>query len=62
MKNANIFIDVDLTLVDAKGKLFEGAREQVFVQLAHQTIWGPVLRWEISCGMYPMEHVSKFKL
>src|SRR5690348_17071974 len=27
MKNANVFIDVDLTLVDANGKLFSGARE-----------------------------------
>jgi hypothetical protein len=27
MKNANIFIDVDLTLVDANGKLLDGARE-----------------------------------
>lgn len=27
MKNANIFIDVDLTLVDAQGRLLEGARE-----------------------------------
>jgi phosphoglycolate phosphatase-like HAD superfamily hydrolase len=27
MKNANIFIDVDLTLVDANGNLLEGARE-----------------------------------
>jgi hypothetical protein len=27
MKNANVFIDVDLTLVDANGKLLEGARE-----------------------------------
>lgn len=27
MKNANIFIDVDLTLVDAKGRLLDGARE-----------------------------------
>jgi hypothetical protein len=27
MKNANIFVDVDLTLVDAKGKLLGGARE-----------------------------------
>ena len=26
MKNANIFVDVDLTLVDANGKLLEGAR------------------------------------
>src|SRR4051794_40346990 len=27
MKNANVFVDVDLTLVDANGKLLEGAQE-----------------------------------
>ena len=27
MKNANIFVDVDLTLVDANGKLLPGARQ-----------------------------------
>src|SRR5258705_6451596 len=27
VKNANVFVDVDLTLVDANGKLFDGARE-----------------------------------
>ena len=27
MKNANVFVDVDLTLVDAQGKLTNGARE-----------------------------------
>ena len=27
MKNANIFVDVDLTLVDAEGRLMDGARE-----------------------------------
>lgn len=27
MKNANVFVDVDLTLVDANGRLLEGARE-----------------------------------
>ncbi len=27
MKNANVFIDVDLTLVDANGQLLSGARE-----------------------------------
>ena len=27
MKNANVFVDVDLTLVDANGKLLEGTRE-----------------------------------
>jgi phosphoglycolate phosphatase-like HAD superfamily hydrolase len=27
VKNANVFVDVDLTLVDAQGRLLEGARE-----------------------------------
>ena len=27
MKNANVFVDVDLTLVDTNGKLLDGARE-----------------------------------
>jgi hypothetical protein len=27
MKNANVFVDVDLTLVDASGKLLAGSRE-----------------------------------
>lgn len=27
MKNANVFVDVDLTLVDSHGRLLEGARE-----------------------------------
>ena len=27
MKNANVFVDVDLTLVDADGKLLDGARD-----------------------------------
>ncbi len=27
MKNANVFVDVDLTLVDANGKLLNGAQE-----------------------------------
>jgi hypothetical protein len=27
MKNANVFVDVDLTLVDANGRLMEGALE-----------------------------------
>jgi len=27
MKNANIFVDVDLTLIDAKGSLLPGVRE-----------------------------------
>ncbi len=27
MKNANIFVDVDLTLVDAQGRLLDGARD-----------------------------------
>jgi len=27
MKNATVFVDVDLTLIDANGKLLDGARE-----------------------------------
>ena len=27
MKNANIFVDVDLTLVDANGRILDGSRE-----------------------------------
>jgi hypothetical protein len=27
MKNANVFVDVGLTLVDANGKLLDGARD-----------------------------------
>ncbi len=27
MKNPNVFVDVDLTLVDAQGRLFDGARD-----------------------------------
>jgi hypothetical protein len=27
MKNSNVFVDVDLTLIDANGRLLEGARE-----------------------------------
>jgi phosphoglycolate phosphatase-like HAD superfamily hydrolase len=27
MKNANVFVDVDLTLVDSNGRLLDGARE-----------------------------------
>ena len=27
MKNANVFVDVDLTLVDGNGRLLNGARE-----------------------------------
>jgi hypothetical protein len=27
MKDANVFVDVDLTLVDANGQLLDGARE-----------------------------------
>jgi hypothetical protein len=29
MKNANVFVDVDLTLIDANGKLLEGAGEAI---------------------------------
>ena len=42
MKNANVFVDVDLTLVDVNGKLLDGAREAL-VQLqargCHLFLW-----------------------
>jgi hypothetical protein len=45
MKNANIFIDVDLTLVDGKGRLLPGAREAL-VRLkdtgCHLFLWSSV--------------------
>ena len=34
MKNANVFVDVDLTLVDANGKLLSGAREALLSDAA----------------------------
>ena len=46
MKNANVFIDVDLTLVDANGRLLEGAREglsRLKNQGCHLFLWS-------SCG------------
>jgi hypothetical protein len=46
MKNANIFVDVDLTLVDANGKLLEGARaalERFRDEGCHLFLWS-------SCG------------
>jgi hypothetical protein len=45
MKNANIFIDVDLTLVDANGKLFDGAREaleRLRDKACHLFLWSTV--------------------
>jgi phosphoglycolate phosphatase-like HAD superfamily hydrolase len=42
MKNANIFVDVDLTLVDTKGKLLDGAREalqQLRDEGCHLFLW-----------------------
>jgi hypothetical protein len=45
MKNANIFIDVDLTLVDAQGYLLVGAREALerFVAKGcHLFLWSSV--------------------
>ena len=45
MKNANIFVDVDLTLVDAQGRLFEGAREalqRLRGEGCHLFIWSSV--------------------
>ena len=47
MKNANIFVDVDLTLVDGEGRLLEGAREglqQLKNKGCHLFLWS-------SCGV-----------
>ncbi len=45
MKNANVFVDVDLTLVDANGKLLAGAKEAL-VRLkdagCHLFLWSTV--------------------
>jgi hypothetical protein len=46
MKNANIFVDVDLTLIDANGKPLDGAREalqQLHDEGCHLFLWS-------SCG------------
>ncbi|MFO1461340.1 MAG: hydrolase [Verrucomicrobiota bacterium] len=45
MKNANIFVDVDLTLVDANGKLLEGARDALRLlhdEGCHLFLWSSV--------------------
>ena len=45
MKNANIFVDVDLTLVDANGKLLDGAREGLLALKeagCHLFLWSSV--------------------
>jgi hypothetical protein len=45
MKNANVFVDVDLTLVDANGALLQGAREAL-IRLkergCHLFLWSSV--------------------
>jgi len=45
MKNANAFVDVDLTLVDANGKLLDGAREGLLAlkkARCHSFLWSSV--------------------
>jgi hypothetical protein len=45
MKNANIFVDVDLTLVDANGNLLEGAGEALAALKSagcHLFLWSSV--------------------
>ena len=42
MRNANVFVDVDLTLVDANNRLLEGAREGLLALKAagcHLFLW-----------------------
>ena len=45
MKNANIFVDVDLTLVDSNGKLLEGAVDalrKLHASGTHLFLWSSV--------------------
>ena len=45
MKNANIFVDVDLTLVDGNGRLLDGAKEALELLKArgcHLFLWSSV--------------------
>lgn len=45
MKNANVFVDVDLTLVDANGTLLDGAREALLALKeagCHLFLWSTV--------------------
>jgi len=45
MKNANVFVDVDLTLLDANGKLLEGAQEALLALKnagCHLFLWSTV--------------------
>ena len=47
MKNANIFIDVDLTLIDSNAKLLDGAREALQLLRdagCHLFLWSTVGR------------------
>ena len=42
MKNANVFVDVDLTLVDANGQILEGAKESLALLVergCHVFLW-----------------------
>ena len=45
MKNANVFVDVDLTLLDANGKLLDGTREGLLALKdagCHLFLWSTV--------------------
>jgi hypothetical protein len=42
MKNANVFVDVDLTLLDANGRLLEGALETLKQTGCHLFLWSTV--------------------
>jgi hypothetical protein len=45
VKNANVFVDVDLTLVDANGRLLDGARESLVALKkagCHLFLWSTV--------------------
>jgi hypothetical protein len=62
MKNANIFIDVDLTLVDANGRLLKGAREalvKLTMKDCHLFLWSSV-GVEYAKKMAVLHHLTDF--
>jgi phosphoglycolate phosphatase-like HAD superfamily hydrolase len=59
MKNANIFVDVDLTLVDAKGELLEGAREGL-IELKSKGCH--LFLWSTGGSAYSMKVAARYDL
>jgi len=62
VKNANIFIDVDLTLVDAQGRLLDGAREalqRLCDRGCHLYLWSSV-GMEYDRKVATLHHLTDF--